>query len=310
VSLEGTLETIALPDVLALLSVTAKTGELRVESGGEVGRVWLDAGRVAGFDVGRQRTAVDALFAMLRFGDGSFKFHAGTEPQNLVEPQEVARLMEEVEERLQQWPAISAVVPSLSARLNLETSVDREVTLSPEQWGLVAQIGGGRTVGEVLDARGLGEFDGCKAVKELVDTGLVHVDHFEASAGPLALSPGPPSEEFAPAAQDYVAMAPGSPDFPDFPDFPGGGATSNGWSDAELTSLSEVWNGETGTIERGTIERGRVETGPIRAEGVRFGEGRIGEGGIGEGPVADGTVEAGLPVNRGLLLKFLGSARS
>ena len=43
-SLEGTLETIALPDVLALLSVTAKTGELRIESGGGVGSVWFDAG--------------------------------------------------------------------------------------------------------------------------------------------------------------------------------------------------------------------------------------------------------------------------
>ncbi len=170
-SLEGTLETISLPDVLALLSVTAKSGELRVESGGGVGRVWLDAGRVSGFDVGSQRSAVDALFALLRLKDGSFKFHAGTEPLNPVEPQEVAPLMEEAEERLVQWPGISAVVPSLSSNCHLEESVNGEVNLSPEQWALVALIGGGRSVADVLDARNFGEFDGCKAVKELVDLG-------------------------------------------------------------------------------------------------------------------------------------------
>ena len=128
-SLEGTLETIALPDVLALLSVTAKSGELRVESGGGVGSVWLDAGRVAGFDVGSQHSAVDALFALLRLKDGNLSSTRGTEPLNPVEPQEVAPLMEEAEERLVQWPGISAVVPSLCFPTAPRRSVDAEVTL-------------------------------------------------------------------------------------------------------------------------------------------------------------------------------------
>jgi hypothetical protein len=269
VSLEGTLETIALPDVLALLSVTAKTGELRVESGGGVGSVWLDAGRVAGFDVGGQHSAVDALFALLRLKDGSFKFYTGTEPQNPVEPEEVAPLMEEAEERLLQWPGISAVVPSLSSALDLEALVGGEVTLSPEQWALVALIGGGRTVAEVLDGRGLGEFDGCKAVKELVDLGLVQVDHFEQTAEPVTLTPAPPAE--------YVA-APAEDDVPPVPEFHEEDLSTNGWSEAELTDLSDVWNDETGQVESAPVEEDQPETGQ--------------------------------PVNRGLLLKFLGSARS
>lgn len=272
-SLEGTLETIALPDVLALLSVTGKTGELRVESGGGVGSVWLDAGRVAGYDVGNQRSAVDALFALLRLRDGSFKFHTGTDPRNWLEPEEVAPLMEEAEERLLQWPAICAVVPSLSSTLQLEDSVESDVTLAPGQWGLVAQIGGGHSVAEVLGARGLGEFDGCKAVKELVDIGLVKVDYAEAAAEPLVLSPA--TVDFAPPADDADGV---DDNVPPAPDFPLESITANGWSDSELTDLSEVWNDETGQVE--------------------------------SAPVDEGPVEAGHPVNRGLLLKFLGSARS
>ena len=60
-SLEGTLETIALPDVLALLSVTAKTGELRVESDEAAGSVWLDAGRVRQVMTSASRKALSTL---------------------------------------------------------------------------------------------------------------------------------------------------------------------------------------------------------------------------------------------------------
>jgi Domain of unknown function (DUF4388) len=277
VSLEGTLETISLPDVLALLSVTAKTGELRVESAGSIGSVWLDAGRVAGFDVSGQHSAVDALFSLLRLKDGNFRFHSGTEPHNPVEPQEVAPLMEEAEERLGQWPRISAVVPSLASRLSLEVLVNAAVSLSPEQWALVASIGGGRTVAEVLGGRGLGEFDGCKAVKELVELGLVQVDLIELPVVPETLPPPPPRvEDLAPLAADD---APPVPDFREpAPELHDEQLVSNGWGEAELTGLSEVWNDETGQVESAPDEEDQPETGQ--------------------------------PVNRGLLLKFLGSARS
>ncbi|MGA3218519.1 MAG: DUF4388 domain-containing protein, partial [Acidimicrobiales bacterium] len=174
-SLEGTLETIALPDVLALLSVTAKTGELRIEANGGMGSVWFDAGGIAGFDVGNHRTAVDALFALLRLKEGSFKFHTGTRPINAIPPQDVNPLLEEAEDRLSQWPGIAAAVPSIDCEVSLQESVDGTVMLRPDQWQLVASIAGGHTVAAVLEARGLAEFDGCRALKELVDLRLVKV---------------------------------------------------------------------------------------------------------------------------------------
>ena len=168
-SLEGTLETIALPDVLALLSVTAKTGELRIEAGGGVGSVWFDAGQLAGFDVGSHKTPVDAVFALLRLREGGFKFYTGTTPANAMAPQDVAPLLDEAENRLMQWAGIAAAVPSLYCDLSLQESVEGTVMLRPDQWSLVAAIGGGRKVLEVLDQRGLGEFDGG-------DVGQVHDD--------------------------------------------------------------------------------------------------------------------------------------
>ncbi len=272
-SLEGTLSTIALPDVLALLSVTSKTGELRVESDGGVGRVWLDVGRIAGFDVGNQRSAVDALFALLRLPEGNFKFHTGTDPLNAIEPEEVNPLLEQADERLQEWPSIAAIVPSLSAELSLEPSATDDVLLTPDEWRMVSSVPG-RTVEEVLTLMSLSEFDGCKAIKGLVDRHLMKVDAFGVAPQLPVLSPltvveqstdetvGERSDFEAPAHDDELVQW--------------GGA--NGTDVARLGELPEVWNDEPGDVESTVVE--------------------------------DEPAEPGQPVNRGLLLKFLGSARS
>jgi hypothetical protein len=290
-SLEGTLETIALPDVLALLSVTTKTGELRVESSEGSGSVWLDAGRVAGYDVGSQKSPVDALFALLRLTDGSFKFNTGTPPLNTIEPEEVAPLLEQAEARLDEWPEIAAVVPSLSSRLRLQESVEGDVSLTPDQWRLIASIGDGRSVGDVLTATDLAEFDGTKAMKELVDLHLVWVEPLELNAS-VEVSPADHTPDVSGTDSELVAWfgangattpdlagAAGSPDGAEIGDVP---VVPDVAAVGGLTSFSEVWNDEIGGVESAPVDE----------------------------PVAEEPADAAQPVNRGLLLKFLGSARS
>jgi len=301
VSLEGTLETIALPDVLALLSVTAKTGELRVEAGGGVGSIWLDAGQVAGFEVGNNHTVADALFALLRLREGNFKFHTGTQPVNPVEPEEVAPLLEEAESRLVQWPMIAAVIPSLYCEVSLQDTVEGTVMLRPDQWRLVATVGGGRTVADVLNLRGLGEFDGSKALKELADLRLVSV---KSGDGPLfpEVVLGAPRSVRAPVAVAATVPA----------DVPGAPALAPvEWSDeldeeipetselSGLTDLSEIWNDETWDVESANLNGVAGDT--LDTEGA------AGSGEVADEEPAQPTPE---PVNRGLLLKFLGSARN
>jgi len=304
VSLEGTLETIALPDVLALLSVTAKTGELRIEANGGMGSVWFDAGGIAGFDVGNHRTAVDALFALLRLKEGSFKFHTGTRPINAIPPQDVNPLLEEAEDRLSQWPGIAAAVPSIDCEVSLQESVDGTVMLRPDQWQLVASIAGGHTVAAVLEARGLAEFDGCRALKELVDLRLVKV-----AAPPEEAVPVP--EHVADEVPDEVpdALLGALPDALHgvLPEPAYEGATSEArtsdlededtvpgdWAGPEgpdVADLSEIWDDEAGDVIR-------------TAADAEDGAGDAGAEPEPEVVVAD-------PVNRGLLLKFLGSARN
>lgn len=277
-SLEGTLETIALPDVLALLSVTAKTGELRIESGGGVGSVWFEAGQVCGFEVGNNKTAVDALFALLRLQEGKFKFHSGTQAVNAMAPEDVAPVLEEAESRLMQWPAIVSVVPSLFSRIALKPTVEGTVMLRPDQWQLVVAIAGGAPVADVIAAEGLGEFDGSKAIKELVDLQLVEVAAGQAAApasGGLKRAPASLAEAAPPASAYTEGIA--------TPGLPTGSEDDSAWDGEgareEIADLSEVWGEEPHEVEA-------AETAPEEGEAAHD------------------------PVNRGLLLKFLGSARN
>ena len=294
-SLEGTLETIALPDVLALLSVTAKTGELRIEGNGGAGSVWFDAGGVGGFDVGSHRTAVDALFALLRLKEGSFKFYTGTHPVNSMPPQDVTPILEEAEDRLSQWPGIAAAVPSLDCALSLQESVDGTVMLRPDQWQLVAAIAGGGTVAAVLDARGLAEFDGCRALKELVDLRLVKVTAPPAPPVPGAvpdLGPGTAEgSDLGPGRVEVAAAAPGDAGAPDLSDATVGPEDwRRGAEVPEAADLSEIWDDETGDV-------------------IRASDAQNGSHGL-SAAEPEPEVVVPEPVNRGLLLKFLGSARN
>jgi hypothetical protein len=298
VSLEGTLETVALPDVLALLSVTAKSGELRVESAKLAGSLWMDAGRISGFDVGNCASAVDALFALLRLGEGSFAFRGeGSVPVTTVVPQDVAPVLEEAEARLLEWPGIEAVVPSLASHLSLSGDVGAPVTLRPDQWQLVAGIGGGRTVADVLDSLSLGEFDGCKAVKELVELRLVH----------LAV-PGFGDEQVGGdlVAGDAVA-----------------GEAFVGEAFAGEAVAGEAVAGEAGPGDAFAGEGGEVPDEPdVSAAVADPGEDFWGRSFQTPAAAFEPEPERGPeaepehhepepePVNRGLLLKFLGSARN
>lgn len=180
-SLKGSLQTVALPEVLNFLSDTGKSGEFHVSGSHGDGRIWFEEGRISGFQAARAERPFEAIFELLRISDGEFDFAAGTErPTDACiagdEDGNVASALEEAEARLAEWNDIVRVVPSLSHRVQLRAeSPAQTVSLEPDQWLMVVAIGAGRTVGEVIDQRGLQEFDGCKAVRTLVDASLVDV---------------------------------------------------------------------------------------------------------------------------------------
>jgi hypothetical protein len=210
VSLHGTLETFALPDVLALLAATKKNGELHVVGGKTDGRVWFDAGNVVGADVGRSVTFVDAVFELLRLASGKFSFDADSPAPVPGEPQAIQPLLDEAQTRLTEWREIESVIPSLEHGVRLVPEVrEGPVTVSGAQWRALVGVATMPTVQGVAERLGLGEFEACRTLKGLVDAGLMTV---EERVVPSAPAPAPAEPVAAPAPAPAVEAAPPAPD--------------------------------------------------------------------------------------------------
>lgn len=213
-SLHGTLETFALPDVLGLLAATKKTGELRVVGTRTDGRVWLDGGQLVGTSVAGAPTPVDAVFELLRLRTGKFAFDADKPAASPEPPQPLEPVLAEAQARLSEWREIEAVIPSLDHGVTLAAKVSEpRVMVTGDQWRTLVAVASSVTVGRVVERLGEGEFGACRSLKHLVDAGLVVVGERLASAAPrpALAAEGPTSLTPDPA----VPVAPPEPSAPE-----------------------------------------------------------------------------------------------
>jgi hypothetical protein len=185
VSLQGSLDTFALPDVLVLLASTKKSGELHVAGTRTAGTprandlqglLWVDAGQLVGFDVARATEAAEAVFELLRLEAGSFSFMGGTAAPAPGPPLEIEPVLAEAQSRLTEWREIERIVPSSSCWLDLSPEPPAaHVSMRAEQWRLIVAVGGGCNVEAIVEHLGGSELAGCRAVKELIEAGLVRL---------------------------------------------------------------------------------------------------------------------------------------
>lgn len=178
-ALQGTIETFALPDVMRLLASTKKTGRLRLSGSRGTGSVWVADGRLVAGEVSAaphaQRPA-EVVFELLRFGDGEFEFDADQLPDHVGEPADVDGVIDEAEAMVHEWRAIEAVVPSAAAWVSLRGELPAdEVPVDRDRWRLIVAIGHGATVEDLAGSLDLGEMPASRQVKSLVDVGLADV---------------------------------------------------------------------------------------------------------------------------------------
>jgi hypothetical protein len=208
VSLQGSLDTFALPDVLVLLASTKKSGELHVAGTRSAGApratdlqglLWVEAGQLVGFDVPRASDVAEAVFELLRLEAGSFSFMAGTSASAPTPPLDIEPVLVEAQTRLTEWREIELVVPSLSCWLDLAPEPPAaHVSMRAEQWRLIVAVGGGCNVNTIVDHLGGSELTGCRAVKELVEAGLVQIAQTApVLAGPFVEPSGPSGPELS-----------------------------------------------------------------------------------------------------------------
>ena len=119
---------------------------------------------------------VDAVFELMRLASGSFNFDADAPALSRGVGLSVVDVVGEVTRRLEEWQVLGLRIPSPLAVLAMVPSAasGREgLTLSAEQWELLALIDGRRTVTDVVELTGRGEFATCRVLGDLVEGGLI-----------------------------------------------------------------------------------------------------------------------------------------
>ncbi len=186
--LQGSLDNFGLDEVLGLLADTAKTGRMRITGDRGSGSLWLASGQLIGSEASRADAtgSIDeTMFELLRFSTGNFSFNSDELPSEPSEAKPVVGVLEAAFERLTQWRAIEAVVPSLAHVITpVSTLPAPEMTITADEWDVLMAIGAGVEVGNVCEHFGLGEVEGSRRVKMLVERSLITI-----SAPPVAVAP-------------------------------------------------------------------------------------------------------------------------
>jgi len=260
VSLQGTLDTLSLPELCELLSGTNKTGALHVRSENGQGVLWFNDGQVCAGEAGGQtgpppgaggellERLHDVCFELFRYTEGSFEFEADRRPSWPAERSiDVTGLLAETERRMAEWREIIAVIPTIEARPRLvpEPPAAGPITLDAAQWRVVTGIDGRRRVSALIRVLDGGEFTVCKILRSLVQAGLVEIDAADASAAA-------PPVEAAPIAA--AASSPADDDGVDRPSTKSGRDRSPAEPDLEPES---VIDDETDPLADG-LDRGAV----------------------------------------------------
>lgn len=119
---------------------------------------------------------VDAVFELMRLQEGDFSFDASEPGLSRGVALSVVEVVGEASRRLEEWQTISSRIASRHAVLAMVPAgadTREGITLANEQWDLLALIDGRRTVSEVVELTGKGEFATCRVLGDLVDAGLV-----------------------------------------------------------------------------------------------------------------------------------------
>ena len=120
--------------------------------------------------------AVDAIFDLLRWRTGDFAFVMDeSNPDDVGVALATESVLKDAEARNTTWETVSKVVPSPQAVPTMPVVLGTDPVVSREEWSLLALVDGRRSVGELVDLTGSGQYAVVSTLAGLVQRGLLEV---------------------------------------------------------------------------------------------------------------------------------------
>ncbi len=185
--LQGTLETLALPELLGLLAQSHKTGALWLDAANSSAVLHIVDGRCCAAESSEAgeplsdaaallARVIDVCFSVERADDGTFRFGPEEAPWACEDTVDLEVAIEELARLVEEWRDIQAVIPSLDCRIRLADDLGvEELTVDRERWQLIVALDGRRSVRDLVRKTNRPVLDVCHAILTLVDAGAVNV---------------------------------------------------------------------------------------------------------------------------------------
>jgi Domain of unknown function (DUF4388) len=185
--LQGTLETLALPELLGLLAQSRKTGALWLDAANSSAVIYIVEGRCCAAESSEEgdpltdgaallARVIDVCFAVERADDGSFRFGPEEPSWSCPDTVDLEGAIDELGRLVDEWREIQAVIPSLDCRIRLADELGvEELTVDRERWQLIVSLDGRRSVRDLVRKTNRPVLELCHAILELVDAGAVNV---------------------------------------------------------------------------------------------------------------------------------------
>lgn len=172
-TLAGTIDQMPLLEILKLLNSGKMSGRLKVTNSYGKGELYVNAGEITHCVTGSV-IGESALSTMLCWIEGHFSFEAGIETPEVSIETPAERLLSESAQMIKNWQSIKAVVSSMDIVFALSSnSSSGAVNLQAEEWQILAQVNGTRSVGQIMEATGKDEFSIAKILFHLHSVGLL-----------------------------------------------------------------------------------------------------------------------------------------
>jgi hypothetical protein len=174
-ALTGNLAQLRLIDILRLLHLSGRTGQLELTADdGKFGEIYLVNGQVT-HSLYEEWIGEEAVYGLFSWGEGTFKFHADETTDEQTVSLATGQLLEEATTYASEWEKIRRVVPSSNAVYRLAARPSADVQLRAEDWSVLTQLDGEKTVTEIAEASQLNELFTSKIICRLFELGLLEL---------------------------------------------------------------------------------------------------------------------------------------
>jgi hypothetical protein len=173
-ALRGDLNQLSLPNIIQLLNSGGQTGKLDLTDGSNTGEIFLRQGNIVHAITGVQ-IGEDAFYTLMSWLHGDFNFVSDIEAPDQTISTGTELLLNEGKKRIEMWTQIKNVIPSMQAIFNLSQGTTGAINLDPDEWKVLAQVNGVRSIADIAESLGWDEFETANVLAGLVKTGLLEI---------------------------------------------------------------------------------------------------------------------------------------